>query len=246
MAEALLLKSGGGVMSAELTAKKSHVLEGYTAVTSDSDDDATEGTMKNRGALNWNESNTTKTVDAGYYSGGTLDSRPSYNKGIAEADGRVNTDSESYKKGYSNGYNAGVADGKQAVKNSPNDYGMIDASKLRVSSVVTNNQWGTFTASEDCIVIISGNAEAGSCGAHATTPGGCPDGSWDTGTETNISTDGVVISANNLKRKAGAQPFAINARLKKGQHVYVSGRTWGNQSNNNGTVSWSYSVIYLT
>ena len=74
-------------MSAELTAKKSHVLEGYTSVTSDSDDDATEGTMKNRGALNWNESNTTKTVDAGYYSGGTLDSRPSYNKGIAEADG---------------------------------------------------------------------------------------------------------------------------------------------------------------
>lgn len=103
MAEALLLKSGGGVMSAELTAKKSHVLEGYTAVTSDSDDDAADGTMKNRGALNWNESNTTKTVDAGYYSGGTLDSRPSYNKGVSDADGRVNTDSESYKKGYESG-----------------------------------------------------------------------------------------------------------------------------------------------
>lgn len=104
MAEALLLKSGGGVMSVELTAKKSHVLEGYTAVTSDSDDDAAEGTMKNRGALNWNESNTTKAVDAGYYSGGTLDSRPSYNKGIADADGRVNKDSASYEDGYNNGY----------------------------------------------------------------------------------------------------------------------------------------------
>lgn len=39
------------------------------------------GTMPNRGNLNWSASNTTKTVSAGYYSGGTLDSRPSYNAG---------------------------------------------------------------------------------------------------------------------------------------------------------------------
>lgn len=39
------------------------------------------GTMVNRGALNWSEINTTKSVDAGYYSDGTLDSRPSYNSG---------------------------------------------------------------------------------------------------------------------------------------------------------------------
>lgn len=196
------------------------VLSGKTFANAS--EDSLTGTMVNRGAWTGETTgNENVAIPAGYHNG----------------------------SGYISGagaYNAGVADGKQAVKNSPNDYGMIDASKLRVSSVVTNNQWGTFTASEDCIVIISGNAEAGSCGAHATTPGGCPDGSWDTGTETNISTDGVVISANNLKRKAGGQPFAINARLKKGQHVYVSGRTWGNQSYNNGAVSWSYSVIYLT
>ena len=37
--------------------------------------------MPNRGTLNWSASNTTKTVSAGYYSGGTLDSRPSYTAG---------------------------------------------------------------------------------------------------------------------------------------------------------------------
>ena len=39
------------------------------------------GTMANRGALNWSGSNTTYSVPAGYYSGGTLDSRTSYNNG---------------------------------------------------------------------------------------------------------------------------------------------------------------------
>lgn len=46
--------------------------------------------MVNRGTLNWSSNNTTYSVPSGYYSGGTLDSRPSYN----------------------NGYNAGVAAGK--------------------------------------------------------------------------------------------------------------------------------------
>ena len=39
------------------------------------------GTMANRGNLNWSGSNTTYSVPAGYYSGGTLDSRTSYNSG---------------------------------------------------------------------------------------------------------------------------------------------------------------------
>lgn len=113
MAECLLLKAGGGVSSDDLTAKKGQVLSGYTAVTADSGDEAAGGTMPNHGELNWSESNTTKTVAAGYYSGGTLDSRPSYNKGVSDADGRVNSDSESYKKGYEAGYNDGYSTGKK-------------------------------------------------------------------------------------------------------------------------------------
>ena len=40
--------------------------------------------VANRGTLNWSGSNTTYAVPAGYYSGGTLDSRPSYNAGYAK------------------------------------------------------------------------------------------------------------------------------------------------------------------
>jgi len=49
------------------------------------------GTMANRGNLNWAGINTTYTVPAGYYSGGTIDSRPSYQKGFE--DGKKNATS---------------------------------------------------------------------------------------------------------------------------------------------------------
>nr|DAK39023.1 MAG TPA: hypothetical protein [Caudoviricetes sp.] len=39
------------------------------------------GSIVNRGALNWSGSNTTYSVPAGYYSGGTLNSKTSYNNG---------------------------------------------------------------------------------------------------------------------------------------------------------------------
>lgn len=39
------------------------------------------GTMPNRGTLNWSGNNTYYTVPEGYYSGGMIDSRPSYNNG---------------------------------------------------------------------------------------------------------------------------------------------------------------------
>ena len=67
----------------------------------------------NRGTLNWSGSNTTYVLSSGYYIGGTLDSRPSYNNGystgVSAADNRVNTSSASYSSGYNNGYSAGVA-----------------------------------------------------------------------------------------------------------------------------------------
>ena len=73
------------------------------------------GTMPNRGALNWSSSNTTKTVSAGYYSGGTLDSRPSYNNGRTQGQNDVKNNPNNYglynktqyDQNYTNGYNAG-------------------------------------------------------------------------------------------------------------------------------------------
>ena len=70
------------------------------------------GTMPNRGTLNWTPGNgTTASVAAGYYSGGTLDSRTAYNQGVSDADGRTNTSSANYKAGYNSGYAKGKADG---------------------------------------------------------------------------------------------------------------------------------------
>lgn len=50
MAKALLMSGGvGGVSSDDVTAKREHVLQGYTALTSDSNDDPVQGAMVNRG-----------------------------------------------------------------------------------------------------------------------------------------------------------------------------------------------------
>ena len=72
------------------TAAAGNILSGKTAWVNGN---KVTGSMANNGNLNWSGSNTTKTVAPGYYSGGTLDSRPSYNAG----------------------YNAGVNAGKSQV-----------------------------------------------------------------------------------------------------------------------------------
>ena len=60
-------------------AAASNVLSGKTFTSSNGV--KIGGSMPNRGQLNWSGSNTTYSVPAGYYSGGTIDSRPSYNAG---------------------------------------------------------------------------------------------------------------------------------------------------------------------
>ena len=72
------------------TATATQILSGKTAWVNGN---KITGTMPNRGNLNWKPSNgTTYTVPAGYYSGGTLDSRDAYNNG--------------YNAGYTKGINA--------------------------------------------------------------------------------------------------------------------------------------------
>ena len=74
MGKGLLVQGGGGGTSSDdLTAKKMQVLEGYTAVTNDSDDEAIEGAMKNltdRAEITHTTDNNTKVVlgDAAYIS----------------------------------------------------------------------------------------------------------------------------------------------------------------------------------
>ena len=85
------------------TANTAQVLTGYTFSSANGTN--LSGTMANRGNLNWSGSNTTYSVPAGYYSGGTLDSRPSYNNGYNAGN----------SAGYNSGYNAGVNAGKSSM-----------------------------------------------------------------------------------------------------------------------------------
>ena len=84
----------------DANASAAQILSGFTAWIKGN---KVTGSMPNRGVLNWSGSNTTYGVPAGYYSGGTLDSRPSYSAGVSAADNRVNTNSQSYNSGYTAG-----------------------------------------------------------------------------------------------------------------------------------------------
>ena len=77
MADAILMSGGvGGVISDDVTAKREQVLQGYTALTADSDDEVVEGTIPNRGNgmvavdftnAHW-ESKFVARMEQGYYS----------------------------------------------------------------------------------------------------------------------------------------------------------------------------------
>ena len=71
------------------------------------------GSMANKGA--WTNTPTTKgkvTIPAGYHNGsGYVDTTSVYNKGMSDADARVNTNSASY----TNGYSSGVANSKKNI-----------------------------------------------------------------------------------------------------------------------------------
>lgn len=77
MAVCLINKSGGGgITSDDVTAKREHVLQGYTALTSDSNDEPAQGTIPNRGngtnvlelVNSAGESKLYARMDEGYYS----------------------------------------------------------------------------------------------------------------------------------------------------------------------------------
>ena len=103
--------------------------------------------IANRGVLNWSGSNTTFAVPAGYYPGGTLDSRPAYNSGynagVTAADNRANVNSANYKAGY----NAGVAAGKTS-------YSIVPYSK-ETSGTLVNSYSLTVPSGKTRAIIIA-------------------------------------------------------------------------------------------
>ena len=72
-------------------------------------------------------------MSAGYYIGGTLDSRPSYNSGRSQGQSDVTGSPNSYglytKSQYDANWNSGRSQGQSDVKNSPNSYGLYTKSQ---------------------------------------------------------------------------------------------------------------------
>lgn len=96
MADAFLKQYGGsGADSSDCTAKKSQVLAGYKSITADSNDEAEEGTMPERGALNRTlAAGGSVTLAEGHYTGGTVSAQS-----LASQTGGATAEDRYVKKG---------------------------------------------------------------------------------------------------------------------------------------------------
>lgn len=96
MADAFLKQYGGsGADSSDCTAKKSQVLAGVTAITSDSNDEAEAGTMPERGKLNRTlAAGQSVTLLEGHYTGGTVSAQS-----LASQTGGATAEDRYVKKG---------------------------------------------------------------------------------------------------------------------------------------------------
>ncbi len=128
-----LALSGDAAVGNVLTGKTFYAADAKTKLT---------GTMPNRGKLDWSGNNTTKAVDAGYYSGGTLDSRPSYTAGQNAVKNSPNSYGLYTKAQYDANYNSGVNAGKASFKIKTGSYVTNANDKLNGHRAVTISNIG--------------------------------------------------------------------------------------------------------
>ena len=99
------------------------------------------GTMPNQGELNWKPSNgTTYTVPAGYYSGGTLDSRDAYNNG------------------YNEGYETGKTESYAKEINIPVFYAQANGGNGYITLDVSNYKYMTIGSVGDILINTAGGS----------------------------------------------------------------------------------------
>ena len=137
-----LALSGDAVVGNVLTGKTFYAADAKTKLT---------GTMPNRGKLDWSGNNTTKAVDAGYYSGGTLDSRPSYTAGQNAVKNSPNSYGLYTKAQYDANYNNGVTAGKNSAISG------ITYAKI------TGNTGGATKVDSNTVTVPSGKTKAYVC-----------------------------------------------------------------------------------
>ena len=205
------------------------------------------GTMANRGAVSQTlNAGGSYTIPVGYHNGSgkvTAASLASQTQGTATANdivsgktawvngikitGTGKTYNDGYNDGYNAGYQAGLKDGETTV-----------IKNMQVSSPVTLDDWGAvYTATSNCIFLLSGSAVPGSDGSSNPKP-------ENVGARTNITTTGQIVNSNAIQTSwKYTINFSMTARLAPGQTVSINGSTWGHQSKNNGSVTYTYYIL---
>ena len=201
------------------------------------------GTMPNRGAVSKTlNAGGSYTIPKGYHNGSgkiTASSLASQTPGTATANDiasgktawvngkKITGTGKTYNDGYNAGYQAGLKDGETTI-----------VQNMQVSSPVTMDDWGAvYTATSNCIFLLSGSAVPGSDGSSNPKP-------ENVGASTNITTTGQIVNSNSIQNSwKYTINFSMTAKLSPGQSVSIKGRTWGHKSKNNGSVTYTYYIL---
>ncbi|HAU88115.1 MAG TPA: hypothetical protein DCW90_22350 [Lachnospiraceae bacterium] len=165
----------------------------------------------NRGTLNWSGSNTTYSVSAGYYSGGTLDSRTSYN----------------------NGYNSGRTQGRNDVKNSPNSYSLY--TKSQYDTNYNNGYNNGVSAGKSAFSYTQISGASGGAQEYNSDTITVPSGKtimWLVVSISNPNLQGYTAAYLNGSKqtwtlnmnKSNAHLFVLKANVSGGQRLYIHGK----------------------
>ena len=166
------------------TANTAQVLTGYTFSSANGVN--LSGTIANRGKLNWSGSNTTYSVPAGYYSGGTLDSRPSYTNGYNAG----NSAGRSLK---SKTYSAPQTTSDYTWKNTGNGndvYGHIQISLGLGTHTIVGAHWYNSNYSDSWILTCNGYMMRPNKNTFTRQDSGPTGGSWKTNNVLHLPSGG--------------------------------------------------------
>ena len=149
----ILCNVAGGGKPLKGNAETGDVLSGKTF--SNKQSNALTGSMPNNGAWSASTSgNGSVTIPAGYHNGsGTVSGAASYNKGVSDADARVNTSSASYNSGYAKGHQTFNSSGTLWAVAASKGMNVANTSQncFQSSITITVQKQSNITVSYSCI-----------------------------------------------------------------------------------------------
>ena len=198
MAECLLLKTGGAYGSDDCTASKAQVLSGYTAITSDSDDEPVQGTISSKSAETYYATTSDQTIDANQYLSGVQTI-----KGLTQ----TNLSGANIKPGVTIKINNGNAD------------------VWSVPSTMTNKAAATYYATQSDQTIASGQYLSGAQTIKGLTQTNLSGANIKPGVTIKINNGNTDVwsVASTMTSKAAATYYATTSDQTIAANQYLSG-----------------------